>query len=311
MNQKLFQRFMNEIEDEFLEEAYGEPAAGLSVSESSSAGSDAGRNRKRRVWLRRGIAAAACICLVAAGITAGRRLHDDGKPATMEDIAALGFRLLLPEEAEAATYEICNDGDAVEADFTLAGETYTCRAEKTAEAKVPAAEDGWVAWYTEKEEVLYVLAGGGEAEDGTLLTTARQIMNRLGYDMDVAPQNAKNIMYVTFTLDPGDETEPLETAETSFEIDGIRYAYRTAGTGQVVLQDISGMQNQDYENHSSVALGWCTAEAFWTEGGAGKLLWLDLAPGLVYSLTMDTGASEEVLTEMAETLYTPAQGDVG
>ena len=71
------------------------------------------------------------------------------------------------------------------------------------------------------------------------------------------------------------------------------------------------MEDQDYENHSSVELGWCAAEAFWTEGGAGKLIWLDLAPGLVYSLTMDTGASKDALTEMAETLYTPAQGDVG
>lgn len=304
MKQDLFQRFMNGIEDEFLEEAYAEPAA-----RPASAGFSAGRSR--RVWLRRSIAAAACICLVAAGIAAGGKLRDDEKPVTMEDIAALGFRLLLPEEAEAATYEICDGGDAVEADFTLAGETYTCRAEKTSEAEVPAAEDGWVAWYTEEEEVLYVLAGGGEAGDAALLTTARQIMNRLGYDMDVAPQNAKNIMYITFALDPGDGTEALETAETSFTVDGIRYAYRTAGTGQVVLQDISGMEDGKYENSSSVELGWCAAEAFWTEGGAGKLIWLDLAPGLVYSLTMDRGASKDALTEMAETLYTPAQGDVG
>ncbi|MDD6816236.1 MAG: hypothetical protein PUE84_07320, partial [Firmicutes bacterium] len=151
MKQDLFQRFMNGIEDEFLEEAYAEPAA-----RPASAGFSAGRSR--RVWLRRSIAAAACICLVAAGIAAGGKLRDDEKPVTMEDIAALGFRLLLPEEAEAATYEICDGGDAVEADFTLAGETYTCRAEKTSEAEVPAAEDGWVAWYTEEEKVLYVLS---------------------------------------------------------------------------------------------------------------------------------------------------------
>lgn len=308
MNQKLFQRFMNEIDDEFLEEAYGEHAA-----RPSAAGFSAGRNR--RVWLRRSIAAAACLCLVAAGIAAGGKLRNDGKPATMEDIAELGFRLVLPEEAEAATYEVLEGGTAVEADFTLKGETYTCRAKKTADVSVPAGEDDWVAWYTEEEEVLYVLAGGGEDSDGALLTTARQIMNSLGYDMDVAPESAKNVMYVVFTLDPGDGTEPLETAETSFKMDGIRYAYRTAGTGQPVLQDISGVQNgaqnQDYENHSSVEIGWCAAEAFWTEGGVGKLIWLDLAPGLVYSLTMDTGASEKALTEMAQTLYTPAQGDVG
>ncbi|MGN1144080.1 MAG: hypothetical protein ACI4SU_05900, partial [Anaerovoracaceae bacterium] len=85
MNRDLFQRFMNGIDDEFLEEAYAEPAV-----RPASAGFSAGRSR--RVWLRRSIAAAACICLVAAGIAAGGRLRDDEKPVTMEDIAALGFR---------------------------------------------------------------------------------------------------------------------------------------------------------------------------------------------------------------------------
>jgi hypothetical protein len=45
--------------------------------------------------------------------------------------------------------------------------------------------------------------------------------------------------------------------------------------------------------------------------GSGKLVWFDVVPGLLYSLTMSDGASQSALLDMAQQLYTPAQGDVG
>ena len=37
------------------------------------------------------------------------------------------------------------------------------------------------------------------------------------------------------------------------------------------------------------------------------LLWFDLVPGILYSMSMDSGASEEALLEMANSLFEPAQ----
>jgi hypothetical protein len=47
----------------------------------------------------------------------------------------------------------------------------------------------------------------------------------------------------------------------------------------------------------------------WTAAGSwyGSTWW----PGLLYSLTMSDGASQSALLDMAQQLYTPAQGDVG
>lgn len=45
-----------------------------------------------------------------------------------------------------------------------------------------------------------------------------------------------------------------------------------------------------------------------SEDGSGKVIWFDIAPGLLYSLTMDNNASEEALLPLAEQIYTPVQG---
>lgn len=82
-----------------------------------------------------------------------------------------------------------------------------------------------------------------------------------------------------------------------------------AATGQVELpfQDISGLP--DYGTTEDVELLWCPAVVSYDEGGTGKRTWFDAAPGLVYSLSNDTGASKGTLPEMAASPFTPAQGD--
>ena len=74
--------------------------------------------------------------------------------------------------------------------------------------------------------------------------------------------------------------------------------------------DLSGI-DAPYETETDTELGWCQAKLLYTDGGAGKILWYDVAPGVLYSLSMDTGASEEALQDMALALYTPLQDDVG
>ena len=54
-------------------------------------------------------------------------------------------------------------------------------------------------------------------------------------------------------------------------------------------------------------LRWCPTVLRWDAGGAGCIIWRDLAPGLAYSLTADTGASEDALSDMAALVFKPAQ----
>lgn len=56
---------------------------------------------------------------------------------------------------------------------------------------------------------------------------------------------------------------------------------------------------------------WCPAVISYDESGAGKITWFDVAPGLVYSLSADSGASRDALLDMVNRLFTPAQGEVG
>ena len=127
----------------------------------------------------------------------------------------------------------------------------------------------------------------------------------LGLDMKVEPEGAQDVLYHVFSL--GD----LIVAETSFMWEGVRYSYRMASTSEIFedLPDISETKgNYCVEQNSEV--GWCPAQLYYTEGEAGKVIWFDVVPGLLYSLTMDDGASEKMLLDMAETLYTPAQKEV-
>ena len=41
---------------------------------------------------------------------------------------------------------------------------------------------------------------------------------------------------------------------------------------------------------------------------SGKVIWFNIAPGLLYSLTMDQSADEEALLRMAGQIYSPVQG---
>lgn len=86
------------------------------------------------------------------------------------------------------------------------------------------------------------------------------------------------------------EQDGLTVAETQFTLKGANYVYRTASTSEVTLTDISGEAGTYAENTQSKVL-WCDAQVYFTQGGSGKILWLDVVPGLVYSLRVESGAS--------------------
>ena len=255
-------------------------------------------------------------------------------PVTAEDLAALGYDMVLPEEAQSPSYGLIELGGGqdipmAQATFTLNGEGYTYRALRTDTPQdISGAEAAWdtsttwntaavdlqvrqtaedavqasvVSWYVSESGTQWCLVS--EADSEKTVTTAYEILHTVGYDMAVAPAGAENIAYTVFPM------EDMTVAETAFTLDGTTYAYRTASTGAIEFRDISGVETP-CETEQDAEVGWCSAHLSYTEGAEGRIVWFDIAPGLVYSLHMDQGASEEALLTMAEALYTPAQGEV-
>ena len=115
---------------------------------------------------------------------------------------------------------------------------------------------------------------------------------------------AENITYNAFLLNG------LTVAETTFQIGDVTYAYRMAGTMELLdnFEDISG-QDGPYQQIAAGKVFWCRAKLSFNTDGQGKILWFDLAPGILYSLTMDSGATEEALLDMANSLFEPTQAN--
>ena len=331
MNQKRFERWMRAVDDRLLEEA-AQPLP-----------------KKRGGWKLAG--AAACFGLICVGVltlapTSGNesgaaqagasgsaQIANPVQPVTLADITALGYLLPLPEDAEMVEYSLIalDGGDETpmaQAVYTEDGTSYTCRALKTDEPtdisgmysewdesldwsvgtlslqlRGNGEGEAWVGWYAPAEGTQWCLSG---ADRLALLHSVQSIVDELGYDLAAAPENAGDVSYNAFLLDG------LTVGETTFTLDGVNCAFRMAATGEVGedFADISG-DRKAYAQTGAGQVGYCPARFAYDEGGAGKIVWFDVVPGLLYSLRMEESASESALLALAEQLFVPAQGEVG
>ena len=268
-------------------------------------------------WI--GAAVAACLVLVLGALML------PGRGMTMDQITAMGYDMKLPEQAEHIRYDMVSilEQEAAQASFVIRDTKYVYQAVQTdvqlqlskgdeilawnvGDVDIQLVSSGGstsVSWYRDEEQTQWYLTA--EADSREVLTTASQILKATGLDVAVAPENAQNITYNAFLLDG------LTVAETTFQLDGITYAYRMAATMELVedFADISGMAGPfDHEIADQVL--WCSAKLSFNEGGEGKVLWFDVVPGILYSLSMDSNAGEEALLELAEELFVPAQEDI-
>ena len=297
-----FQFLMRSVDDDLLEEA-------VAVT----------KKRKPLPWISAAIAA--CLLLVVGWITFPGRTT----AVTAAQLADMGYEMKLPEAAEHICYEIVTlaEQKAAQARFVIRNTKYIYQTVKTQEehllsdrkneSKVLSWNTGnvkiqllsspsstSVSWYLEDEQTQCRLTARANTQE--VLTTASQILRATGLDVTVAPDNAENITYNAFRMDG------LTVAETTFQLGGVTYAYRMAGTAELLeeFKDISGMECPFDE----IAVGevyWCSAKISLEDGGQGKIIWFDLVPGILYSLSMDSGAAEEVLLDMANELFVPAQ----
>ncbi len=274
MNKKRFFAFMNAVDDDLLEQAQ--------------------QPRAKHRALVPVLAAAACFCLILTGALIWRPWASGG--TTADDLAAQGYAMHLPDDAANVIYTLVDVGADESADDLTWQDGSVCLTLGTADGGT------FVSWYDGQTQWCLIGSGGSEA----VLTTARALLADLAYDFTRTPDGAQDITYNAFKLDG------LTVAETAFTLDGSRWTYRIAATSDVSADfaDISG-QDGAYAVSAEGEVGWCPARLSYTDGGAGKICWFDIAPGLLYSLSTDTGASEQALQDMSAALYSPAQGDVG
>ena len=295
-----FQTLMHAVDDDLLEEAIT-PV----------------KRRNSLPWI--GAAIAACLVLVI-----GFALFPGRSPTvTAAQLSAMGYDMKLPEEAEQVSYQVVTAAEekAAQASFVIQGTRYIYRALKTAQQQqlsdsknqvlswdagkldlqlLSSPSSTSVSWYLEDNQTQCYLTAHANTRE--VLTTASQILRATGLDVTVAPANAEHITYNAFRLNG------LTVAETTFQVNGITYAYRMAGTMELLdnFEDISGMDGS-FDRIAAGEIFWCRAKLSFNEGQEGKILWFDLVPGILYSMSMDSNASEEALLQMANRLFEPAQ----
>lgn len=302
MNQK-FQIFMKAVEDDLLEEAMTP-------------------RRRSRAPLRIGVAAAACLLIVLTGSV----IRDQQQTAALATLTERGYDMTLPDNARNIRYELMalQNSDGAQASFTVDETEYVYQAVKAAAPQPLIEENGaqllhWnaaqleiqllssdeqtsVSWYSQDDQTQCRLTAC--AAPSEVLTTAHAILEATGLNVAAAPADAEAVTFNAFAQDG------LTVAETVFVLDGITYTYRMAATAELEedFADLSGLELPSAQTEES-NVAWCSARISYCAGAQGKIIWFDVVPGLLYSLTMDDGASQEALLDMANTLFEPAQGD--
>lgn len=319
MNEPMLHVLMDAIDDDLLEEAQ--------------------RPLPVRRPARRWGTLAACLCIAAALLvwqpwhTAGEAGTDSAAPTvdaalfapTADTAARLSATLALPADAQQLTdYDTLLDDSgaisAVSCTVAVDGCDYDYAAVYTAEP-LPAPDGAQPSESWQVGSLTLLLYGGGAVgwydggagiqwycvaqSGGAPLVTAFTLMDAQSYTVPSPPEGAEVLDYDLFELDG------MTVTEVSFRSDGLTWRYRMAPTDDVTdrIPDLSGLTGGDRTAQCSVQ--WCSAALRWTEGGAGAVIWKDVAPGLAYSLTVDTGAAEPLLADMARRVFVPAQGDVG
>jgi hypothetical protein len=125
-----------------------------------------------------------------------------------------------------------------------------------------------------------------------------EILATLGMTLKV-PEDAENVVYQIIDIEEGPDI-----AEANFSLDQVECTYRVQSTSTPT--DISGAY-YDWTVTKEIEISYCSGEISYIEGQEGICLWYDTVPGLMYSVFVDKDASEEMLLEIANEVYIPAE----
>ena len=124
------------------------------------------------------------------------------------------------------------------------------------------------------------------------------ILQEIGVSMK-APDGAENVKYFIYRTE-----NPI--AEVRFTFEGNEYNYRKSPADK--FSDISGMF-YTWQHSGEAKIDYCDAAVSWNDSGEGIILWYEIVPGIMHSLSMTENADMETLTAMASAIFEPAQGD--
>ena len=308
MKKENFDLWMNAVDNSLLEEAAVPPSPIKKITN----------------YRPFAMVAAACFILAVTGLL----LRQGLLPGTQPNITPPVTETVTPTKEPQETITPAPDNSIKKEMFEKNGTDYTLLSCEAAEPTDLSGMDGekteelswnanglnillcstsdaiWASWYDTSSSTQWCLLS--DTSSLALLTTARELVEELGYNVAVAPKEAADITYNAFRINE------LAVAETTFLLDGVRYSYRMAATYEIAedFADISGT-GELYSIHSAAEVGWCPARIYYDENGYGKIIWFDIAPGLLYSLSMETNASENALLTLASELFSPAQGEAG
>lgn len=115
------------------------------------------------------------------------------------------------------------------------------------------------------------------------------------------PENASDVKF--FIIDDGSS----KINQMTYTLDGKEYCYRMQFTDETAAYDMSGIYSDKWENEDT-AVSYCDAVAMTCSEGS-VIYWMDVVPGVNYTLSCAQQLSAAELSAAAEQLFAPMQGD--
>lgn len=160
-------------------------------------------------------------------------------------------------------------------------------------------------------------------------TDAQGLVDETGIALD-APKGAEDVVYAY--IDAASDEESA-IAQVTFKLDGKAYTYRAAMTDEVDLMDglngsdmnkvkermnaatekgaaLAGLNYDSWKNSASVEVSYCKGVYAHSKEAPSFIAWLDVAPGVLYSLSADDEVDQMVLYKIANSTFVPMQGEV-
>lgn len=161
-------------------------------------------------------------------------------------------------------------------------------------------------------------------------TSADELEKAAGIPLD-APKGAEDVSY-SYIEASGDDAV---IEQVDFTLDGNKYTYRAQSNDVTDIMttvegkkiDSSGLQAamsdctnvgaalagvyNDWETCSKTTVSNRDAVVGYNDGAEGVIAWLDVVPGIMYSLSVDNNASQKLLEDTAADIFVETQGDVG